>query len=116
MKKFKIFLTAVAVFTVSLTAAAQNIAVTGTVKDAAGEPIVGANVVLQGSSTNYALTDFNGAFKITVPKNGTLEVSSMGYQTALVPVKGQSALNIVLEDDSQLLDETIVVAFGTGTK
>ena len=116
MKKFKIFLTAVAVFAVSLTAAAQNIAVTGTVKDAAGEPIVGANVVLQGSSTNYALTDFNGAFKITVPKNGTLEVSSMGYQTAIVPVKGQSALNIVLEDDSQLLDETIVVAFGTATK
>ena len=116
MKKFKIFLSAVAVLAMSFTAAAQNINVSGVVTDQAGEPIVGANVVLAGSSTVYALTDVSGAYKISVPRNGTLDVSCLGYQSVSVPVNGQTTLNIVLQDDTQMLDETIVVAFGTSTK
>lgn len=116
MKKFKIFLTAVALIASAFAAVAQNITVSGTVKDEAGEPIVGANVVLAGSSTVYALTDFSGAFKLSVPADGRLNVSCMGFQDMVVPVNGQTVLNIVLKDDSQLLDETIVVAYGTATR
>ena len=116
MKKFKIFFTALALTVSTFAALAQNISVSGTVKDESGEPIVGANVVLVGNNTVYALTDVAGAFKLSVPKNGSLDVSCMGYQSAVVPVNGQNTLTIVLKDDAQLLDETIVVAFGTSTK
>ena len=116
MKKFKIFFTALALTVSTFAALAQNISVNGTVKDESGEPIVGANVVLVGNNTVYALTDVAGAFKLSVPKNGSLDVSCMGYQSAVVPVNGQNTLTIVLKDDAQLLDETIVVAFGTSTK
>ncbi len=116
MKKFKIFFTALALTVSTFAALAQNISVNGTVKDESGEPIVGANVVLVGNNTVYALTDVAGAFKLSVPKNGSLDVSCMGYQSAVVPVNGQNTLTIVLKEDAQLLDETIVVAFGTSTK
>ena len=116
MKKFKIFFTALALTVSTFAALAQNISVSGTVKDESGEPIVGANVVLVGNNTVYALTDVAGAFKLSVPKNGSLDVSCMGYQSAVVPVNGQNTLTIVLKEDAQLLDETIVVAFGTSTK
>ena len=116
MKKFKIFLMAVALMASAIAAVAQNISVSGTVKDEAGDPIVGANVVLEGSSTVYALTDISGAFKLSVPKNGSLVISCMGYAEQIVPINGQTVLNVVLQDDSQVLEETIVVAFGTTTK
>ena len=116
MKKMKLFFTAAVMLAFSVAALAQNITVKGTVKDEAGEPIVGANVVLQGSSTVYALTDFSGAFTLSVPSNGKLDVSCMGYDSTVVPVNGQTVLSIVLKDDAQLLDETIVVAYGTATK
>ncbi len=116
MKKFKIFLSAVAIAASSFAAVAQNITVSGSVKDVEGEPIVGANVVLQGSNTVYALTDVSGAFTLSVPSKGILDVSCMGYQSISVPVNGRTNISIVLEDDSQMLDETIVVAFGTATK
>ena len=116
MKKMKLFFTAAVMLAFSVAALAQNITVKGTVKDEAGEPIVGANVVLQGSSTVYALTDFSGAFSLSVPSDGKLDVNCMGYQGVIVPVNGKTVLNIILADDAQLLDETIVVAFGTTTK
>lgn len=116
MKKIKLFFTAVALMVTSFSALAQNITVSGTVKDEAGEPIVGANVVLQGSRTVYTLTDASGAFKLSVPGNGNLDVSCMGYVGAVVPVNGQSSIAIVLKSDAELLEETIVVAFGTTTK
>lgn len=116
MKKIKLFFTAAVLLACSVAAFAQNVTVKGTVKDEAGEPIVGANVVLQGSSTVYALTDFAGAFSLSVPSDGKLDVNCMGYQSAVVPVNGRSVLSIVLSDDAQLLDETIVVAYGTATR
>ena len=116
MKKIKLFFTAMVLLAASVAALAQNITVKGTVKDSAGEPIVGANVVLVGSTTVYALTDFAGAFTLSVPSNGSLDVNCLGYQSIIVPVDGKTVLNIVLADDSQLLDETIVVAYGTATR
>ena len=86
MKKIRVFFTAMVLLTLSFAAAAQNMNVRGTVKDAAGEAIVGANVVLQGSRTVYTMTDLNGAFSLNVPANGVLDVNCMGYLAQSVPV------------------------------
>ena len=116
MKKMRVFFTAMVLLALSIAATAQNITVRGTVKDEAGEAIVGANVVLQGSRTVYTMTDVNGAFTLSVPSNGVLDVNCMGYIDQSVPVNGRNNISIVLVDDNQLLDETIVVAYGTATK
>ena len=116
MKKIRIFFAAMVMLALSVAASAQNISVKGTVKDQAGEGIVGANIILKGNRTVYTMTDLNGAFTLNVPSNGVLEVLCMGYQGQEVPVNGRTNIAIVLADDSQLLDETIVVAFGTSTR
>ena len=116
MKKIRIFFAAMVMLAFSVAASAQNITVKGTVKDTAGEGIVGANIILKGNRTVYTMTDLNGAFSLSVPSNGVLEVLCMGYQGQEVSVNGRANLEIVLLDDSQLLDETIVVAYGTATK
>ena len=116
MKKIHVFFTAVVWMFAALTVQAQNISVSGSVIDGAGDPVVGANVVLSGSTSIYALTDAGGSFKLNVPSDGVLEVSSLGYIPQSVPVAGRKIIEVVLVEDSQLLDETIVVAFGTTTK
>ncbi len=116
MRKIKLFFTAMVMLALSLTAAAQNVTVNGTVRDEAGEAIVGANVILQGSTTVYAMTDLNGAFTLNVPSNGVLEINCLGYQNLLVPVEGRANLAIILVDDHQMIDETIVVAYGVQKK
>ena len=67
MKKIRIFFTAMVLTLFSLAASAQNINLSGSVVDGVGDPIVGANVILQGSTTVYALTDADGSFKLSVP-------------------------------------------------
>ena len=116
MKKIRIFFAAMVMLALSATALAQNITVKGTVKDGAGEGIVGASLVLKSNNTVYTMTDAAGAFSLSVPADGVLEVNCMGYEPVLIPVNGHTTLNIVLKDDAQLLEETIVVAFGTATK
>ena len=116
MKKMKVFFTAMVLLASSVAALAQNITVSGTVKDEEGVAIVGANLVLRGDNTVYTMTDLSGAYKISVPSDGVLLVSCMGYQDRAVSVEGRRNIDIVLLDDSQLLDETIVVAYGTATK
>ena len=116
MKKMRIFFTALVLLTLSVAAFAQNITVRGTVKDSAGEAIVGANVILQGSRTVYTMTDLDGAFTLNVPANGVLEVLCLNYKGQEVSVEGRTHIDIVLLDDMELLDETIVVAFGTSTR
>ena len=116
MKKIRIFFTAMVLLALSVAAQAQNITVKGTVKNESGEAIVGANVLLQGSRTVYTMSDVNGAFTINVPANGVLDVNCMGYQNAQIQVNNRTSIAIVLADDNQLLEETIVVAYGTATK
>ena len=116
MKKIHVFFTVMVMLAFSLAASAQNITVRGTVKDGNGDAIVGANILLQGSRTVYTMTDVNGSFTLNVPSTGVLDVNCMGYRDQQVPVNGRTSIAIVLEDDSQLLDETIVVAFGTATR
>ncbi len=99
----------------SVTALAQNITVNGVVSDTSGNPVPGAGVFVQGTNKGVA-TDFDGKYTLSVPAEATLVVSSVGYATQTVAVNGRSVVNVVLADDAQQLDETIVVAFGTTTK
>ena len=97
------------------TALAQQMNVTGTVTDQAGMPIIGAVVHIEGG-TSGTTTDENGGYAIEAPADGTLNVSIIGYKSRQVPVNGRAVIDIVLEEDTQLLDEVIVVAFGTAKK
>ena len=99
----------------ALSAMAQSLTVSGTVKDAGGEPLVGV-VVAELGSQNMAVTDIDGNYSLTVAPDAVLTVSSIGFQTQEVPVGGRSLINITLNDDSQALEGTIVVAFGTAKK
>ena len=93
----------------------QSGACTGVVKDAAGEPIIGAAVVVKGT-TNGVVTDFDGNFSLSnVKKGDIIQVSFVGYQTVEMAWNGQ-ALNITLADDTQALDELVVVGYGVMRK
>ncbi len=116
MKKIRLFLTGL-LLAVTAAAYAQDITVTGTVTDAStGEGIVGASVVLKGSTTQWAMTDDMGSFSLSVPANGVLEVTFLGYTTQEVPVNGRTSIDIVLVPEATTLDDVIVVAYGTAKK
>ena len=103
--------------TLSVGLNAQNITVKGTVSDrATGEPIPGAAVVVQGNPSAYSLTDVDGAYSISVPRNGNLVVSNLGYKTTQVPVNGMTVINITLEVDAEYLEEVVVTAQGLTRK
>ena len=95
---------------------ARNIAVTGVVLDSEGLPVIGAGVTLKGTTTGVA-AGVDGSFSITVPSEETvIEVSALGYVTQEVKVGSQRDLTIVLREDSQALEATVVVAYGTQTR
>lgn len=117
MKKIRFFFTAVVLTLVSVVASAQNITVKGIVLDEnGGVPVVQASVVLQGNLTVFTLTDAAGAFTLSVPADGVLDISCNGYEGQLVPVNGQSQITVFLQSSTTVLEETIVVAYGTQTK
>ena len=91
----------------------QKQTVKGTVKDANGEPIIGASVKVKGS-TGGTVTDIDGNFTLDVPAGAELEISSIGYLKQIVKAKANVA--IVLKDDSQTLDELVVVGYGVQKK
>ncbi len=100
----------------SVCAVAQNVTVKGQVKDASGEPIAVANVLQLGSDNNGAVTDLDGNYTITVPSNSTLQFSFLGYTTKNEAVNGRSVINVTLEEDSELIEEVVVVGYGTQRK
>ncbi len=94
-------------------ATAQNIQVKGTVTDAStGEPIPFASVQLKGTMTGVS-TDIAGTYAISVPSNGVLIFSSIGYTSSEIPVNQRAAINVSLTPDSEVLEDVIVVAYGT---
>ena len=101
-------------FVVSSTLAfAQTKTVTGTVVDDLGEPVIGANVVVAGT-TNGATTDIDGNFSIqNVDPKATLTVSFIGYTSQSVPVNGKSVINVTLKEDSEMLDDVVVIGYQT---
>ena len=88
----------------------------GVVKDVNGEPIIGANVVVIGNPSNGTITDLNGNFDLSVTSNTTLQVSYIGYNTQELFVGKKTDFNIVLKEDTELLDEVVVVGYGTMKK
>ena len=89
----------------------QSKKITGTVVDAAGIPVIGANILVKGT-TNGTITDIDGNFSIEVEENSILEVSYIGYVTTEVKVGANTTLSITLKEDSQALDELVVTALG----
>lgn len=96
----------------SVVAFAQN-QVTGHVADATGEPIIGANVTVKGTTVG-TITDIDGNFTLEVGStDGTLVVSFIGYKSAEAAIKGKSPINVILQEDTETLDEVVVVGYGT---
>ena len=90
--------------------------VTGCVKDALGEPIIGASVVEKGAPTNGTITDFDGNFTLTVSGN-ELQISYIGYLPQVVKVQsGVTSYNVTLKEDTKTLDEVVVIGYGTQKK
>lgn len=95
---------------------AQSKTVSGTVLDKSGESVIGASVVVKGT-TNGTITDFDGKFTLTnVPEKGTLEISFVGYKTQSIPVAGKTSFNVTMQEDTEMLDEVVVVGYGTMKK
>ena len=86
--------------------------VTGVVKDVMGEPLIGANVVEKGRSTNGVITDFNGKFTLEVDESASLVVSYIGYLAQDIPTKGKGDFHIILKEDTNTLDEVVVTGYG----
>ena len=97
-----------------LGAMAQSL-VKGTVKDVAGEPIIGASVKVQGAKTG-AITDFNGDFSVQADNNATLVISYIGYTTETVKVNGRNNIQVTLNEDAQTLNDVVVIGYGVQKK
>lgn len=99
----------------SVAEAQQNkITVKGVVEDVEG-PIIGANIIEKGT-TNGVITDFDGAFSISVAPNATLVFSYIGYDTQEIAVNGRTTINVTMSEDTQTLEELVVVGYGVQKK
>ncbi len=94
---------------------AQKVSIQGTVKDKVGESVIGASVVEKGT-TNGTITDFDGNFALEVPANATLVISYIGYKTQEIPVAGKKKIQIILKEDTETLDEVVVIGYGSARK
>lgn len=96
---------------------AQNIQVKGTVVSGSdNEPLAGVNVVVKGNTAMGTITGLDGDFVLSVPVNAVLSISYIGFKSQDIAVKGQKSLNIVLQEDSEALDEVVVVGYGVQKK
>ena len=113
MKKY---LLTMLIAVVALAAKAQNITVKGTVIEAStNEPLIGATVKVKGTGTG-TVTNFDGEYQVTVDKNATLVFSSIGYKTVEQPVNGRTTINVSLVDDTNDLNEVVVIGYGVAKK
>ncbi len=95
---------------------AQNKSISGTVVDVAGVPVAGAAVYVVGNTSQGAMTDLDGKFNLNVPNGATIAVSCIGYRTQAISVGNEAVYNIVLSEDTELLEETVVVGYGVQRK
>ncbi|MDD3038508.1 carboxypeptidase-like regulatory domain-containing protein [Bacteroides sp.] len=113
---FRIFQTVLPILLglfLSLSAYAQPITVKGHVKDATGEPVIGANIIIKGTETG-TITDFDGNFTLNVAKDAILTISYIGYKQA--EVKAAPSVTVTLQDDSQLLNDGVVIGYDSVKK
>ena len=101
---------------ISLSVSAQNVTVKGTVTDKTGETVIGASVVEKGNPSNGTITDIDGNYTLSVPSKATLVFSYVGMTTQEAAVKGQTVINIVMSEDSQALEEVVVIGYGSVKK
>ena len=111
----KTWLPALLMLVCALPALAQKITVHGTVVDAQGEALIGATVMEKGTSNGTA-TDIDGNFQLSVDPKGTLVVSYIGYDPQEIAVNGQTSLNIVMKENATMLQETVVIGYGSVKK
>ncbi|MDR0982323.1 MAG: TonB-dependent receptor [Culturomica sp.] len=102
-------------FLIPLFTYAQNVTVTGNVKDVTGEVLIGATVLEEGTQ-NGTITDANGDFSLNVSSKGKLVISFIGYESQTVTLNGNTNFNIVLQDDAKSLDEVVVIGYGVQRK
>ena len=95
---------------------AQNVTVKGKVTDSRGEPVIGATVMLSGNQTVGTQTDLGGNYSISVPSNASLIFSCVGYATQTVARAGRSVIDVVLAEDTEFLEETVVIGYGVQRK
>ena len=113
MKSLKLF-ASLMLLLVGMAAAAQTVRISGTVTDAIG-PVIGASVIESGTS-NGVITDWEGNFSIAVSPGASIEISSIGYKTQVIAVGDRTHFAVMLEEDQELLDEVVVVGYGTQKK
>ena len=115
IKNLRLVLTVLA-FMISVSSFAQNMTVTGTVTDAStGQPVPFAAIQLKDTMTG-GMTDADGKYSISAPSEGILIFSSVGYRNAEIAIAGKAVHDVLMSPDNEMLEETIVVAFGTATK
>lgn len=108
----------IGILTVSSNSFAQSgskIDVKGIVKDVQGEPVIGATIVVKGTTTG-TVTDIDGSFQISALSSSTLVISYVGFKTQEIPLTGKSSVNVTLEEDNALLDEVVVIGYGSVKK
>ncbi len=97
-------------------ASAQNRSISGKIVDAASQPVIGAAVTVVGNTRIGTATDLDGAFTLSVPAGATISVECIGYKSQTIAVGNQTVFNIVLEEDNEMLEETVVVGYGVQRK
>ena len=115
-QKVAALLIAATVSLMGISAYAQNRSISGTVVDGAGLPIIGATVMVVGNSSIGTVTDVDGKFALNVPAGANIAASCIGYTTQTVAVGQQSVFNFVLQEDSEFLEETVVIGYGVQKK
>ena len=113
-KLFRMFLVSILML-FTFTVNAQEQTITGKVYDVAGEPIIGANVLIQGT-TQGVITDMEGAFRLKADPSQSLVISFLGYKDMILSIGTKTNFKIVLEEDSEKLDEVVVVGYATQKK
>ncbi len=115
MKKARLFQVAVLMVTLlfaSLQGHAQNVSVRGTVSDEAGAPLIGVNVYVDGTAIGTA-TGSDGSYQISVAPNAEITYQYVGYDDQVIPVAGRTTINVTLTSSSQLIDDVVVIGYGT---
>ena len=100
----------------SFNLSAQNKPISGTVTDASGVPVIGAAVFVVGNTSTGVMTDVDGKYNLSVPSNASIAVSCIGYATQTIQIGAESVYNVVLNEDTQLLEETVVIGYGVQKK
>jgi len=98
----------------TISAVAQDV-VSGNVTNESGEPLIGVTVIVQGT-TSGTLTDIDGNFSLKASTDDVLEISYIGFEKQMIPVNGQSSFNVTLNTDSEILDEVVVIGYGSVQK